>query len=82
LAGCAIAQSSSAGERIALLNSLEVHAASKNRSGVSSAAIMPSKRGVLGLLTRDELLAVVDRFELAPHDRRAKDGLVETAVSS
>jgi hypothetical protein len=43
---------------------------------------MPSKRDVLGLLTRDELLAIVDRFELAPPDRRAKDGLVETIASS
>jgi type I restriction enzyme M protein len=43
---------------------------------------MPSKRDVLGLLTRDELLAIVDRFELAPPDRRAKDGLVETVASS
>jgi hypothetical protein len=43
---------------------------------------MPSKRDVLALLTRDELLAVVDRFELAPPDRRAKDGLVDTVASS
>jgi type I restriction enzyme M protein len=43
---------------------------------------MPSKRDVLALLTRDELLAVVDRFELSPPDRRAKDGLVETVASS
>ncbi len=39
---------------------------------------MPSKRDVLAPLTRDELLAVVDRFELAPPDRRAKDGLLDT----
>ncbi len=43
---------------------------------------MPSKRDVLALLTRDELLVVVDRFELAPPDRRAKDGLVDTVASS
>jgi hypothetical protein len=43
---------------------------------------MPSKRDVLSLLSRDELLAVVDRFELAPPDRRAKDGLVETIAGS
>src|SRR5277367_2386523 len=43
---------------------------------------MPSKRDVLSLLTRDELLAVVDRFELAPPDRRAKDGPVDTVASS
>jgi len=43
---------------------------------------MPSKRDVLSLLSRDELLAIVDRFELAPPDRRAKDGLVDTVASS
>jgi type I restriction enzyme M protein len=43
---------------------------------------MPSKRDVLALFTRDELLAVVDRFDLAPPDRRAKDGLVETVAYS
>jgi hypothetical protein len=43
---------------------------------------MPQKRDVLPLLTRDELLSVVDRFELAPKDRRAKDGLVETVAAS
>ncbi|MGH7270016.1 MAG: hypothetical protein ACREJ3_06255, partial [Polyangiaceae bacterium] len=43
---------------------------------------MPSKRDVLALLTRDELLAAVDRFELAPPDRRAKDGLVDTIAAS
>jgi type I restriction enzyme M protein len=43
---------------------------------------MPSKRDVLSLLTRDELLAVVDRFELQPPDRRAKEGMVETIASS
>jgi hypothetical protein len=43
---------------------------------------MPSKRDVLALLTRDELLSVVDRFELAPPDRRAKDGLIDTVASS
>ena len=43
---------------------------------------MPSKRDVLVLLTRDELLAIVDRFALSPPDRRAKDGLVETVASS
>jgi len=32
--------------------------------------------------TRDELLAVVDCFELSPPDRRATDGLVETVASS
>jgi type I restriction enzyme M protein len=43
---------------------------------------MPSKRDVLALLSRDELLAVADRFELAPPDRRAKDGLVATIAGS
>jgi type I restriction enzyme M protein len=43
---------------------------------------MPSKREVLALLTRDELLVVVDRFDLAPPDRRAKEGLLETVASS
>ena len=43
---------------------------------------MPSKRQVLDLLTRDELLSVVDRFELSPPDRRAKDGILETIASS
>ncbi len=43
---------------------------------------MPSKRDVLAALSRDELLAVVDRFDLAPPDRRAKDGLVATIASS
>ncbi len=43
---------------------------------------MPSKRDVLALFSRDELLAIVDRFELSPPDRRAKDGLVETVAAS
>ncbi len=43
---------------------------------------MPSKRDVLALLSRDELLAVVDKFDLSPPDRRAKDGLVETVAAS
>jgi type I restriction enzyme M protein len=43
---------------------------------------MPSKRDVLSLLSRDELLTIVDRYELSPPDRRAKDGLVETIASS
>jgi len=38
---------------------------------------MPSKRDALSLLTRDELLAVVDRFELPIADRRVKDQLIE-----
>jgi type I restriction enzyme M protein len=43
---------------------------------------MPSKRDILQLLNRDELLVVVDRFELSPPDRRAKEGLVETVAAS
>ena len=43
---------------------------------------MPQKRDVLQLLTRDELAALVDRFELAASDRRSKDALVEAVASS
>ena len=43
---------------------------------------MPSKRDILQLLNRDELLVVIDRFELSPPDRRAKDGLVDTVAAS
>jgi hypothetical protein len=43
---------------------------------------MTNKRDVLPLLSRDELLSVVDRFELAPKDRRGKDGLVDVIASS
>ena len=43
---------------------------------------MPTKRDVLSQLTRDELLEVVDRFELSPPDRRAKEGIVETIAAS
>ena len=43
---------------------------------------MLSKRDVLSVLSRDELLAIVNRFELTPPDRRAKDGLIETVASS
>lgn len=41
---------------------------------------MPSKRDVLALLTRDELLAVVDRFELPVADRRVKHQLIEAGT--
>ncbi len=43
---------------------------------------MPTKRDVLAHLSREELLAVVDRFELTPPDRRAKDGIVDTVAAS
>jgi type I restriction enzyme M protein len=43
---------------------------------------MPTKRDVLSLLTRDELLAIVDRFELQITDRRARDALIDAVASS
>jgi hypothetical protein len=43
---------------------------------------MPTKRDVLALLTRDELVAVVDRFELQVPDRRVRDGLIEAVAAS
>ena len=43
---------------------------------------MPSKRAVLELFSRDELLGVVDRFGIAVSDRRAKDGLLEAVAAS
>ncbi len=43
---------------------------------------MTTKRETLDLLTRDELLAAVDRFDLSIADRRAKAGLVDAVASS
>jgi type I restriction enzyme M protein len=43
---------------------------------------MTQKRDVLQLLGRDELVALVDRFDLAVPDRRAKDGLIEVLAAS
>jgi type I restriction enzyme M protein len=43
---------------------------------------MPSKRDVLALLTRDELLATADRFELEVADRRVRDQIFEAVASS
>jgi hypothetical protein len=43
---------------------------------------MPSKRDVLALLSRDELLAVVGAFDLVVGDRRVRDNLVEGVASS
>ena len=43
---------------------------------------MPSKRDVLGQLSRDELLAATDQFDLAITDRRVKDQLVDAVASS
>jgi hypothetical protein len=42
---------------------------------------MPAKRDVLALLSRDELLAATDRFELSPHlQHRAHDRAFWEAV--
>jgi type I restriction enzyme M protein len=43
---------------------------------------MPLKRDVVAQLTRDELITVVEQFELAVSDRRKKDGLVEAVTAS
>jgi type I restriction enzyme M protein len=43
---------------------------------------MTTKRETLDLLTRDELLAAVDRFALSIPDRRAKAGIVDALASS
>ncbi len=43
---------------------------------------MPAKRNVLDLLSRDELLAAVDRLGLAVRDRRARVALLDTLTSS
>lgn len=43
---------------------------------------MTSKRSLLELLTRDELIAIVDSFELQPEDRRSKAALVEAVAAS
>jgi hypothetical protein len=43
---------------------------------------MPSKRDVLALLTRDELLATADRFELEIADRRVRERIFEVVASS
>jgi type I restriction enzyme M protein len=43
---------------------------------------MPSKKDILTQLTRDELLTVVDRFEVSISDRRAKDGLIDAVAAS
>ena len=38
---------------------------------------MPTKRQVLQLFTRDELLFYLDHYELTVPDRRVKDGIVD-----
>lgn len=43
---------------------------------------MTSKRDILGQLGRDDMLALVDRYELAVDDRRVKDQLVEALAST
>lgn len=43
---------------------------------------MAQKREVLQLFSRDELAAIVDRFELSASDRRSKDALLEAVASS
>jgi type I restriction enzyme M protein len=43
---------------------------------------MASKRDVLSQLSRDELLQIVDRFELTVADRRVRDGLIDAVASS
>jgi hypothetical protein len=42
----------------------------------------PSKRDVLSHLTRHELLAVVDQFELEVPDRRVREGLLDAVGAS
>ena len=43
---------------------------------------MPTKRQVLELFNRDELLSYLDRFELAVADRRVKDAIVDTLAGA
>ena len=43
---------------------------------------MPTKRQVLDLFSRDELLTLLDQHELAVRDRRVKDALVETLAAA
>ena len=47
-----------------------------------SCPTMPSKRDVLAQLSREELVSVVERFELEVADRRKKDDLLEAVASS
>jgi hypothetical protein len=41
---------------------------------------MPSKRDVLRLLTRDELISIADAFDLHVYDRRVKEKLVDAVA--
>jgi len=43
---------------------------------------MASKRAILELLSRDELLTAVDLFGVEVPDRRARDGIVDALVNS
>ncbi|XWL04112.1 class I SAM-dependent DNA methyltransferase [Sorangium sp. So ce307] len=43
---------------------------------------MPTKRDLLTHLTRDELLAVVSRFELPVSDRRVRDQLIDAIIQA
>lgn len=43
---------------------------------------MPKKRDLLHHLTRDELAAAVNEYDLPVADRRVKDQLVETLAGS
>ena len=49
---------------------------------VSSRSTMPTKRDILQLLYRDELLETLDAHSLSVPDRRKKDDIVETIASS
>jgi diphthamide synthase (EF-2-diphthine--ammonia ligase) len=52
------------------------------RADVQLAARMAAKRQVLEALTRGELQAVAEQFELEVEDRRVKDQLVDAAAAS
>lgn len=43
---------------------------------------MSTERAILELLSRDELLAIVDAFGLPADDRRSKAALLEAVASS
>jgi len=43
---------------------------------------MPTKREVLAVLGRDDLLACLDHYSLQVRDRRVKDDLVDALASS
>ena len=43
---------------------------------------MPTQLAILARLSRDELLGVLDAYELAVPDRRVKDQLVEVLAAS